>query len=90
MKFALIGAAAIVATAFATPVLAQDAIANPVIASPRYCAQFYPNGNCLYTGPGNPYAYGSYDRDGNWRNAMAMQGLDNSAYRYHGGPKYND
>jgi hypothetical protein len=84
MKFALIGAAAIVAAAYVTPALAQT-----INSSPGYCAASYPNANCQYPVPGNPYAGGSYDR-GDWRNAMAMQALDNNAYRYHGGPKYND
>jgi hypothetical protein len=57
MKFALIGAAAVTAAAFATPALAQQ-----VIEDPGYCAQFYPNANCQNLGPGNPYT------DGNWRN----------------------
>ena len=57
MKIALIGAAAVAAAAFATPVLAQQ-----VIEDPGYCAQFYPNANCQNLGPGNPYT------DRNWRN----------------------
>jgi hypothetical protein len=89
MKFALIGAAAIAAAAFVSPVLAQDVISNPVISGPSYCVQSYPNANCQNLGPGNPYVYGAYD-GGDWRNALAMQALDNNAYRYHGGPKYND
>jgi hypothetical protein len=60
MKFALIGAAAVTAAAFATPALAQQ-----VIEDPGYCAQFYPNANCQNLGPGNPYT------DGNWRNDNA-------------------
>ena len=53
MKFALIGAAAFAAAAFATPALAQA-----VIEEPGYCAQFYPNANCQNLGPGNPYTDG--------------------------------
>ena len=49
MKFALIGAAAVAAAAFATPAMAQA-----VISDPGYCAQFYPNANCQNLGPGNP------------------------------------
>ena len=56
MKFALIGAAALVA-ASATPALAQA-----VIEDPGYCAQFYPNANCQNLGPGNPYTDGGYYR----------------------------
>ena len=90
MKFALIGAAAFAAAAFVTPALAQDVTSNPVTTNPGYCAQFYPNPNCQNLGPGGPYADdGDYGAD--WRNAVAMQALDNNnAYRYHGGPKYND
>jgi hypothetical protein len=84
MKFALIGAAAVAAAAFATPAMAQT-----INSDPGYCAQSGPNANCQNPAPGNPYAGGGYDR-GDGRNAMAMQALDNNAYRYHGGPKYND
>ena len=88
MKFALIGAAAVAAAAFVTPALAQDVASNLVTSNRGYCAQ-YPNANCWNLGPGGPYADGGYGR-ADWRNAMAAQALDNSAYRYHGGPKYND
>jgi hypothetical protein len=80
MKSALIGAAALAAAAFATPVLAQA-----VVEDPGYCTQFYSNGSCQDLAPGNPY------RD--WQNQdvlMSHQATDNNAYRYHGGPKYND
>jgi len=86
MKSALIGAAAVAAAAFATPALAQA-----VVEDAGYCAQFYPNANCQNLGPGNPYTDGGYYRD--WRNGNAMmssQVLEPNAYRYHGGPKYND
>jgi hypothetical protein len=63
MKFALIGAAALVAAASATPALAQA-----VIEDPGYCAQFYPNANCQNLGPGNPYTDGGYQRN-NWQNS---------------------
>jgi hypothetical protein len=49
MKLALIGAT-LVATAAATPALAQEVITNP-----GRCAQFYSNANCENLGPGNPY-----------------------------------
>ena len=67
MKFTLIGAAAVVAAAFATPVLAQA-----VISDPGRCAQFYPNANCENLGPGNPYTDGGYFRNPNWQNGNAM------------------
>jgi hypothetical protein len=63
MKLTLIGAAAVVASAFVTPALAQA-----VIEDPGYCAQFYPNANCQNLGPGNPYTDGGYYRN-NWRNS---------------------
>jgi hypothetical protein len=66
MKFALIGAAALAAAAFATPALAQA-----VISDPGYCAQFYPNANCQNLGPGNPYTDGGYYRN-TWRDSHAF------------------
>src|SRR6202158_839764 len=48
--FKLLGAVAILSTALAAPVLAQQ-----VISEPGYCAFFYPNANCQNKGPGNPY-----------------------------------
>ena len=66
MKFALIGAAALAAGAFATPALAQA-----VISDPGYCAQFYPNANCQNLGPGNPHTDGSYYRN-TWQNNHAF------------------
>ena len=55
----LLGAVAILATAMASPVLAQA-----VISEPGYCAFFYPNANCQNKGPGNPYtgSSGYYQR----------------------------
>jgi hypothetical protein len=47
-KFALLGAT-LLATALASPALAQA-----VVEDPGYCAQFYPNANCQNYGPGNP------------------------------------
>jgi len=57
MKFALIGAVAVVAATYVTPALAQA-----VIDDPGYCANFYPNVNCQNLGPGNPYTGGGYYR----------------------------
>jgi hypothetical protein len=48
--FKLLSAVAILATAVASPVPAQQ-----VISEPGYCAQFYPNANCQNKGYGNPY-----------------------------------
>jgi hypothetical protein len=72
MKFALLGAAVLAATALITPVAAQE-----VISDPGYCAQFYPNANCQNLGPGNPYT-GSYQA-GNWQNNYAYM----AAPRWH-------
>jgi hypothetical protein len=67
MKFALLGAAAVAATAVVTPVMAQA-----VISDPGYCAQYYPNANCQNLGPGNPYT-GDYQAE-NSRNNYAYMG----------------
>ena len=85
MKSALIGAAAIAAAAFASPALAQA-----VVEDPGYCAQFQPGANCQNLGPGDPYAEGGYRQDGNAVAPGYVTLSDSDAYRYHGGPKYND
>ena len=86
MKLALIGAAAVAAAAFGTPVLAQA-----VIEDPGYCAQFYPDANCQNLGPDNPYTNGGSMRNGNTMVlSHATQSTEPGAYRYHGGPKSND
>src|SRR6476646_5729522 len=54
-RFKIIGAAAILASALASPAMAQQVIYNP-----GDCAQFYPNANCQNRGPGSPYYGGSY------------------------------
>jgi hypothetical protein len=65
-KLKILGAAVVLSSALASPVMAQQVIYNP-----GYCAQFYPNANCQNTGPGNPYT-GDYQRraayrsNGNW------------------------
>ena len=75
MKFALIGAAALVTAASVTPALAQA-----VISDPGYCAQFYPNANCQNLGPGNPYTDGGYYRN-DWRNSSAS--IEHHRKRHH-------
>jgi hypothetical protein len=86
MKLALIGAAAIAAATLATPALAQAAVVD--FGS---CPQFYYSANCLNPASGNPYTNGRYYRDGQDANAiMSHQVAEPNAYRYHGGPKYND
>jgi hypothetical protein len=66
MKFALIGAAAAAAAAFATPALAQA-----VVEEPGYCAQYYPNANCQNYGPGNPVTDPGAYYGNNWQNGNA-------------------
>ena len=61
----LLGAAALLSAALATPALAQQVVYNP-----GYCAQFYPNANCQNLGPGSPYT-GSYQRGEAYRNSNA-------------------
>jgi hypothetical protein len=57
MKFALLSATAVAATALVTPVMAQAVISNP-----GDCAQYYPDANCQNLGPGNPYT-GNYQAE---------------------------
>jgi len=64
----ILGAAAILASALASPAMAQQVIYNP-----GYCAQFYPNANCQNLGPGSPYT-GNFQRqvyrqNGDWQNS---------------------
>ena len=56
IKSKMLAAAAVLASALASPAMAQEVIYNP-----GYCAQFYPNANCQNRGPGSPYT-GSYQR----------------------------
>jgi hypothetical protein len=63
--FKLLGAVAVLSTAIATPVPAQQ-----VISEPGYCAFFYPNANCQNKGPGNPYTDGNYQRRSVGNDAM--------------------
>jgi hypothetical protein len=53
----LLSAVAVLSTAIATPVLAQQAITEPA-----YCAFYYPYANCQNKGPGNPYTDPNYRR----------------------------
>ena len=70
-KIKILGAVAILASALASPALAQAVVTNP-----GKCAQFYPNANCQNYGPGSPYT-GSYQRqerqayrqNGDWQNS---------------------
>jgi len=70
-KSSLLAAAAILASALASPAMAQQVIYNP-----GYCAQFYPNANCQNRGPGSPY-YGGSTYDGSYQ----RQTYRDQAYR---------
>ena len=65
----ILGAAALLASAFASPAMAQA-----VIEDPAYCSNFYPNANCQNYGRGNPYT-GRYQQrvyrhDRAWRDVL--------------------
>ncbi len=49
-KAKIFATAAILASALASPAMAQEVIYNP-----GYCAQYYQNANCRNRGPGSPY-----------------------------------
>jgi len=74
-RSAILGAAAILASALASPAVAQEVVYNP-----GYCAQFYPNANCQNRGPGNPYT-GSYQRQAYRDQAYADQAYRDPAWR---------
>jgi hypothetical protein len=74
-RSALLGAVAILASAIASPAVAQEVIYNP-----GYCAQFYPNANCQNRGPGGPYT-GSYQRQAYRDQAYADQAYRAPAWR---------
>jgi hypothetical protein len=67
-RFKILGAAAILASALATPALAQAVITNP-----GKCAQYYPDANCQNYGAGNPYTDSyqrrAYRHNGDWSNS---------------------
>jgi hypothetical protein len=75
-KSGILAAAAILASALASPAMAQE-----VISEPGYCAQFYPNANCQNKGPGNPYT-GSYQRQAYRDQAYRDRTWQNSYNRY--------
>jgi hypothetical protein len=76
-KFGIFGAAVLVASALASPSMAQEVIPNP-----GKCAQYYPNANCQNYGAGNPYEH-RYQRQ-IYRN----QGYRGQGYRQDG--RWND
>ena len=77
-KFKILGAAAILASALASPAMAQEVISNP-----GYCAQFYPNANCQNKGPGNPYT-GDYQRQVYRDQTYRQQAYRQQAYQQNG------
>lgn len=86
MKLALIGAAAVAAAALATPALAQA-----VVADHDSRTQFYYSANRPNLDGGVSGLDGSNYRDrGDTDAVMSRQVVEPNAYRYHGGPKYND
>jgi hypothetical protein len=74
-KLRLLGAAAILSSVLASPVMAQQVISNP-----GYCAQFYPNANCQNKGPGNPYT-GDYQRRTAYQNSYNRWDDGRRSYR---------
>ena len=75
-RLGILGAAALVASALATPAMAQEVVYNP-----GYCAQFYPNANCQNKGPGNP-TRGGYDQSQAYH--QNQDGQDQGYRRDHG------
>ncbi len=64
----VLGAAAILAStlALAGPAIGQPVTGYPAVVDyPAFCAQIYPNANCLNYGPGSPYT-GSYQFYRGW------------------------
>ncbi len=51
----MLAAAAVLASALASPAMAQQVIYNP-----GYCAQYYPDANCQNRGAGSPFDPGYY------------------------------
>ena len=79
-KFGIFGAAALVASALASPSMAQEVISNP-----GKCAQYYPNANCQNYGAGNPYEQ-RYQRQGYREQAYRQNGRWQHSYnRYDDG-----
>src|SRR5260370_23945921 len=78
-KFRILGAAAILASALASPAMAQE-----VVTSPGKCAQYYPNANCQNYGPDNPYR-GAYQR-----RAYRHNGTWNDSYNRWNGDRWSE
>lgn len=65
IRLKLLGAAAVLSSALASPTMAQQVVTNP-----GYCAQFYPNTNCQNRGPNGPYT-GDYQRRAAYQNSRS-------------------
>jgi len=78
MKFNSVGATAVAAAAFLTPVLAQADIEDP-----GHCARYYQNANCQNVRPSNSYTDGVYYHDD-------PQTAEPNEYPYHGRWKKTD
>ena len=74
MKFNLVGAFTIAATAFYTHLLPQADLEEP-----GYCAQLYVSSNCQNVGPVKPYPDGIYYHDDPAQTPVP------DAHHYHGG-----
>jgi hypothetical protein len=77
--FKLLGAAVVLSSLSAAPVLAQA-----VIQEPGYCAFFYPNANCQNKGPGNPYTDPNFHRTQEaraWSSGQTVSMAPKRAYR---------
>lgn len=70
----ILGAAAILTSMLASPVMAQR-----VILDPGKCAQYYPNANCQNYGADNPYT-GNYQQQQQYTGSYQQQ----RAYRHNG------
>jgi hypothetical protein len=83
MKFALLGSAALAATA-----LAGSSQAQPVVTNPGKCAQYYPDANCQNLGPGNPYTDSYFNRG--YQNIYGAMGYQPKAHRRYRRPDQRD
>jgi hypothetical protein len=75
----LIGAAAIAASALASPALGQTSISNP-----DACQSMFPSANCMNAGAGSPYATSRQQRQYR-RTAYRQPNRYNDAYRTNSG-----
>jgi hypothetical protein len=84
--FKLPAAVAVLSTAIATPVLAQQAMTEPA-----YCAFYYPYANCQNKGPGNPYTDPNFRRGpvqsaGTWSSGETVGVVTKRSRTHHSKP----